>query len=230
MEAIVLAGGLGTRLREVLPDLPKPMAPVAGQPFLALVLRGLARAGFTRVVLSVGYKAEVIEAHFGKSFAGVELAYEVEESPLGTGGAVRQSLTRCTEDHVFVFNGDTYLDLETGQVEAEWKRHGRPMIVVREVPDTARYGRVDVEDGCVVRFREKGAAGLGLINAGTYVLPRHALDDFAPGSKFSLEVDYMAKAVELAPFGAFVTRGHFIDIGIPSDYARAQSELAHLVG
>jgi D-glycero-alpha-D-manno-heptose 1-phosphate guanylyltransferase len=212
LEAIVLAGGLGTRLREVLPDLPKPMAPVAGQPFLALVLRGLARAGFSRVVLSVGYKAEV------------------EESPLGTGGAVRQSLTRCTADHVFVFNGDTYLDLETGEVEADWQKHRRPMIVVREVPDTARYGRVDVEDGCVVRFREKGAAGLGLINAGTYVLPRHALDDFAPGSKFSLETDYLAKAVERTPFGAFVTRGHFIDIGIPSDYTRAQSELAHLVG
>ena len=107
MEGIVLAGGFGTRLREVVPDLPKPMAPIAGRPFLEILLSTLARKGFTRVVLSLGFMAEKIITHFGESYAGMHLVYEVESRPLGTGGAIRAALTRFESDHVFIFNGDT---------------------------------------------------------------------------------------------------------------------------
>ncbi len=228
MEAIVLAGGFGTRLREVVPDLPKPMAPIAGRPFLEILLSALARKGFTRVVLSLGFMAEKVIAHFGASYAGMELVYEVEHQPLGTGGAIRAALVRCLADHVFVFNGDTYLDLEVEDLESLWQASQHPVIVVREVPDTARFGRVEVSDGRVSAFREKGVSGVGLINAGCYVLPHGALDAFPLGQNFSLETEYLAKELDRIHFAGFVTHGHFIDIGVPEDFARAQIELADL--
>ena len=119
MEAILLAGGIGTRLRSVVPNLPKPMAPVAGRPFLEILLNSLAKKGFKRVVLSVGYMAEKVVSHFGYNFVGMELVYEIEETPLGTGGAVCKAIAQCNTDHVFVFNGDTYLDLEVAEVVAQ---------------------------------------------------------------------------------------------------------------
>lgn len=229
MEAIVLAGGFGTRLREVVPDLPKPMAPVSGRPFLEILLAELAHKGFSRVVLSLGYMADKVISHFGERFAGLELLYEVEDAPLGTGGAVRQALTRCSTDHVFVFNGDTYLDLEVAGVEAHWKMHRVPIIVARDVPDTARYGRLITERERVIGFSEKGMAGPGLINAGCYVLPVSILNQFVPGQAFSLETDFLAKVVGVQRTDVFVSSGHFIDIGVPEDYCRAQVELAGIV-
>jgi len=228
MEAIVLAGGFGTRLREVVPDLPKPMAPVAGRPFLEILLAVLARKGFCRVVLSLGYMADKVTSHFGVQFAGMELVYEVEDTPLGTGGALRQALEHCNADHVFVFNGDTYLDLEVDKIEAHWNVHKSPIIVAREVPDTARYGRLHTSGGRVIGFLEKGMSGPGLINAGCYVLPVTILNEFTLGQSFSLENDYLANAVGGERIDLFVTSGHFIDIGVPEDYARAQVELAEI--
>lgn len=226
MEAIVLAGGLGSRLRQVILDLPKPMAPVAGRPFLEIMLSSLAHKGFKRVVLSLGYLAEKVVSHFGENFAGMEMVYEIEPAALGTGGAVRAALSRCQSDHVFVFNGDTYLDLEVEKVEAVWQCQRVPTIVAREVPDTARYGRLDVGNAQVLGFLEKGTAGPGLINAGCYVFPRTILDAFELGQAFSLETDFLADAVKRQRFNVFVTEGRFIDIGVPEDYSRAQIELA----
>lgn len=226
MEAIVLAGGLGTRLRELVPDLPKPMASVAGRPFLEILLTSLARKGFHRVVLSLGYMSEKVVAHFGNHFACMELVYEIEDTHLGTGGAVRRALTQCREDHIFIFNGDTYLDLDVAEVEACWQEHHVPIIVAREVADTARYGRLNYAENRVLGFLEKGVAGPGLINAGCYVLPVNILAEFSLDQKFSLETDYFAKTVDVQRTDLFVMHGHFIDIGIPEDYARAQYELA----
>lgn len=226
MEAIVLAGGFGTRLKQVVPDLPKPMALVAGRPFLEILLTSLARKGFRRVVLSLGYMAQKVVSHFGDHFAGMEVVYEIEQSPLGTGGAVRAALALCMTDHVFVLNGDTFLDLEVVDVEAHWQAHHAPIIVARDVSDAARYGRLDTDHGQVLGFVEKGVTGPGLINAGCYVLPVGILDDFVLGQPFSLEADYLAKAVGKRRFDLFVTNGYFIDIGVPADYVRAQTELA----
>lgn len=228
MEAIVLAGGFGTRLKQIVPDLPKPMAPIVGRPFLEILLAALARKGFSRVVLSLGFMADKIVAHFGERYEGMSLSYEVEQQPLGTGGAIRAALLRCATDHVFVFNGDTYLDLETDELENLWQRSRRPVIVVREVPDTARFGRVEMNDGQVTAFLEKGMAGAGLINAGCYVLPQRALDAFPLGQNFSIETEYLSKELGRIFINGFVTRGRFIDIGVPEDYARAQIELAGL--
>lgn len=226
MEAVVLAGGFGTRLREVVKDVPKPMAPVAGRPFLEILLATLARKGITRAVLSLGHLADVVVNHFGNRFQGIDLVYEIERAPLGTGGAVRASLPHCQSDPVFVFNGDTFLDLELDALAAAWHNNPVPTIVARRVDDTARYGRLLVEGDQVVGFSEKGVAGPGLINAGCYMLPRDALDAFAIGKPFSLEADYFVPTVRKAEVGCFVTQGLFIDIGVPDDYFRAQTELA----
>jgi len=227
MEAIVLAGGFGTRLRQVVADVPKPMAPVAGRPFLEILLGSLAQKGFSRVVLSLGFMAEKISGHFGSRFAGLDLAFVVEDTPLGTGGATRLGAGTCTQDHVFVFNGDTYLDLEVDLLEDQWQARRRPIVVGRQVPDTARYGRLVVDGDRITSFSEKGITGPGLINAGCYVLARDALERFSLNQPFSIETDYLVPEVERATVEVFVTQGVFIDIGIPEDYSRAQTLLVN---
>ena len=229
MEAIVLAGGFGRRLRDVVPDLPKPMAPVAGRPFLEILLSGLARKGFKRVILSLGYKADIIYSYFGTRFAGLEIVHGVEDAPLGTGGAVRLCLSHCLSDHVFVFNGDTFLDLEADPVELLWQKHKRPIIVARRVQDTSRYGRLLVESEQVTGFTEKGINGPGLINAGCYVIGMNQLDVWPLDKPFSLEMDFFAQVVKTRAVDVFVTQGVFIDIGVPEDYLRAQTLLADRV-
>jgi D-glycero-alpha-D-manno-heptose 1-phosphate guanylyltransferase len=226
MEAIILAGGFGTRLRQMVPDLPKPMAPVGGRPFLEILLRSLAHKGFCRAVVSLGYMADTVVSHFGEHFAGMDLVYEIEHTPLGTGGAVRRALTRCDTDHAFVFNGDTFLDLDAAKVEAHWQMHHVPIIVGCEVPDAERYGRLQTHQSRVVGFFEKGVSGPGLINAGSYVLPKQILDAFPADLPFSLEADFLAKKVASERFDLIVAGGQFIDIGVPEDYVRAQTELA----
>ena len=228
MEAIVLAGGFGSRLRKVLPDLPKPMAPIAGRPFLEILLSMLSQKGFTRVVLSLGFMSEKFISHFGNRYQGIELVYEVEQQPLGTGGAIRAALARCEADHVFIFNGDTYLDLEVDELEHLWQSERHPLIVLREVPDTARFGKVEIRDGRISAFLEKGTHGPGLINAGCYVLPKTALDDFPLGKPFSIETEFFAEYLQHVKFSGYVTNGRFIDIGVPEDYKLAQTALVSL--
>jgi len=224
-EAIVLAGGFGTRLRQAVPNLPKSMAPISGRPFLAILLDSLAHKGFDRVVLSVGFMAEKIVDYFGPRFSGMQLVYVMEEQPLGTGGAVRLAMPHCHHDHVFVFNGDTFLALEVDAVDRHWQYHRHAVIVGREMPDTTRYGRLLTANGQVTGFTEKGVSGSGLINAGCYLFNQGQLDAFLPNTPFALETDYLVKAVSEIPIDVFVTAGQFIDIGVPDDFLRAQIEL-----
>lgn len=221
----MLAGGFGRRLASVVSDVPKPMAPVAGRPFLEILLTVLARKGFNHIVLSLGHMAEKISGHFGDTYAGMSLAFVVESDPLGTGGAIRLASTRCTQSHYFVFNGDSYLDLEVHQVEEWWQRNRAPIIVARSVPDTERYGRLRAEQGQIKEFIPKGVAGPGLINGGCYVFARDELDAYPVGLPFSIEADFFPQQVASRRFDLFVTQGQFIDIGIPEDYRRAQTEL-----
>ncbi len=222
MEAIILAGGMGTRLKEIVPDLPKPMALVAGKPFLEFLLGSLAGKGFSRVILSTGYMAERISEHFGDRFAGIELEYSVEQEPLGTGGAVAQAVRMAQNDHFFVLNGDTYIDFDARAVEALWQRERKPIIVASEVEDTTRYGRLGTLGGFVVNLTEKEQAGRGLINAGCYVFNVEQFSTFGPGVKFSLETDFLSPLIARGPVRMHVASGIFIDIGVPSDYMRAQ--------
>lgn len=231
-EAVILAGGFGTRLRAVVSDVPKPMAPIGDEPFLALLMAHLARNGFERVLLSVGYLADVIVAHFGHAWRGMAVDYVREAAPLGTGGAIRAALAHCTADHAHVFNGDTYLGLDCRETEALWDSRRTPIIVAREVPDTARYGRLEVgADGHVAGFLEKAVSGgPGWINAGCYVLPVSITAEFPPGDPFSFETDYLREAVARRPVLACPIDAEFIDIGTPEDYVRAQALLASLAG
>jgi D-glycero-alpha-D-manno-heptose 1-phosphate guanylyltransferase len=230
MEAVVLAGGLGTRLRQVVPDLPKPMAPVAGRPFLEILLGALAAKGIDRVVLSVGHRAEAITGHFGSRWHGLEIDYAIEATPLGTGGAVRLALSRCRHDPVLVVNGDTFLDLEVDALMRRWRADGAPVLVARAVPDTARFGRLTVDGDRLAGFAEKGVPGPGLINAGCYLVPRNLLAALPADRPFSLETDFLVPSGPGAGFSVFVSEGLFIDIGVPEDFTRAQSLLAPHAG
>lgn len=227
MEAIVLAGGQGTRLRSVVPDLPKPMARIGQQPFLALLLTRLARQGVTDVVLSVGYMADAITSYFGKSFEGLRIQYYEEKTPLGTGGAVRASLGLVTSDHVFVVNGDTFLNVDIQQLESQWVAERLPIIVGRPVEGGGRYGRMEIADGRVVRFGHQ-STGPGLINAGFYVLDRTTFDGATLTDPFSLEA-FLEQSIRDRQFAVHISDGYFIDIGVPEDYRRAQTELEQVV-
>ena len=226
MEAVILAGGFGTRLRKVVADVPKPMAPVAGRPFLEILLTLLSQKGFSRVILSLGFMSEKISDHFGARFAGMDIVHVVEGTPLGTGGAIRLAMDVCTQDHVFVFNGDTILDLEILSLERRWQENRHPIVVGRQVPDTSRYGRLVVDGERVRCFAEKGITGPGLINAGCYVLATNSLAEFPLNQPFSIEADYLVSEVANATLEVFMTEGMFIDIGVPEDYERAQMLLA----
>jgi len=227
MEAIILAGGLGTRLRSVVADLPKAMAPVAGRPFLEHLLDLLAHAGFASAVLAVGYRSDAIREHFGDRHRGLPLAYSIEGQPLGTGGAIRLAMNHASSPEIFVLNGDTFVDVDfSAMLAAHRSANARLTIAVHEVRDAARYGALDITGDRVQGFFEKGRAGPGWINAGVYVLARTLLDGEALPTAFSFESDYLVpNVVALRPL-AFRTAGLFIDIGVPEDYARAQSLLA----
>lgn len=226
MEAIILAGGFGTRLREVVVDVPKPMAPIAGRPFLEILLSSLVNKGFSRVILSLGFMAETVSRYFGTQFMGMDLVYVVEDKPLGTGGATRLALEACTQDHIFVLNGDTYLDLEAESLAQIGKTKNYPIIVGRRVSDTQRYGRLIIDGEFVTGFCDNATSGPGLINAGCYLLTKDALEKFPLNMPFSFEQEFLTTEVAKTPFGVFVTSGIFIDIGVPEDYAKAQYLLA----
>ena len=228
MEAIILAGGLGTRLQKLLPDLPKPMAPIQGRPFLEFVLTHLSLNGFQHVILSLGYRAEKIKDYFGEYFLGMKLSYVIEDYPLGTGVGMRLAVQKSVESHVYIFNGDTFLDLDFCKIEELWQSEKIPTVVIRPVQDSSRYGKITVEDGRITGFIEKGVPGPGYANAGCYILPQEAIDLFAPGEPFSFELDYLAKEVSRRVIGYYVEDGYFIDIGVPEDYQRAKIELPKL--
>jgi D-glycero-alpha-D-manno-heptose 1-phosphate guanylyltransferase len=225
LEAIILAGGFGTRLKEVVPDLPKPMAPINGKPFLAYLLDGLAKKGFKRVILSVGYMAEKIINYFGCQYEGIELVYSLETEPLGTGGATKLALERCTQDHIYVLNGDTYLDFEVDEIESLWHKNHQPIIVGVEVEDVSRYGRLGLNNDSVISFVEKGIAGKGFINAGCYVFKLNQLENNITNPPFSLEIDFLAEEVGKQSFNFFASKEFFLDIGMPDDYIKAKKEL-----
>jgi D-glycero-alpha-D-manno-heptose 1-phosphate guanylyltransferase len=226
MEAIVLAGGLGTRLSSVLPGTPKGMAPVGGRPFLELLLSMLKERSIDRIIFSLGYKAEVIENHFGDSFHGMKLVYTIEKFPLGTGGATRAALRLASSHSVFVVNGDTLVELN---YEAMYKAHqtagSELSIAVSRVEDTARYGRVVLAAGHVTSFAEKKQAGPGVINTGVYLLEKGIFDAYDLPEAFSIESGFFALNLPTLNPLAYETNGYFIDIGVPEDLNRAQKEL-----
>ena len=227
MEAIVLAGGFGTRLASKLDGIPKAMAPVSGKPFLEILLSRLAHAGCTRALLSVGHLHQVIQNHFGASFNGLQLDYVIETAPLGTGGAIRKALSEATEENVLALNGDTILDMDYAAMLRFHQAEGQAMtMAITHQANIARYGGVLVEANRVVGYEEKGRSGPGWINAGVYALPRTMQWPSALPERFSFEVDFLVKETARIAPAAFIVEGFFLDIGIPEDLDRAQRELA----
>ena len=226
MQAIILAGGLGTRLRTVVADLPKTMAPICGKPFLAHLLDRFVVAGFDSAILAVGYLSESIREHFGERYRSLPLTYSIEPEPLGTGGAIKKALDRVRVSDVFVVNGDTYVEVDYPAMLACHARAGSTLtLAAQQVSDASRYGALDIDSDRIRGFFEKGRGGPGVINAGVYVLRPELFDRYPLPHAFSFENDVMVPHVkEIAPL-ALPTRGMFIDIGVPEDYARAQTLL-----
>ncbi len=226
MEAVVLAGGLGTRLASRLNGIPKPMARVAGRPFLEILLDQLVAAGCARILLSVGHLHTVIQEHFGSEFRGARVDYVIEETPLGTGGAIRKALALTTEEDALVLNGDTFLRTDYASLlrfHADERCH--LTMAVTHQQDIARYGGVIVSDGRITGFTEKGRSGAGWINAGVYVLNKKLQWPLLP-EKFSFESDFLTPQISRLSPAAYKSDGFFLDIGIPEDLDRAQTELA----
>jgi D-glycero-alpha-D-manno-heptose 1-phosphate guanylyltransferase len=225
--AIVLAGGMGTRLRNVVSDVPKPMAAIQTTPFLVYVLRFLMKQGISDVVLSVGYKHEIIMAYFGDRFENLRIHYCIEDEPLGTGGGIRKALGQVEADQAFVLNGDTLAFLDYRLMHQSHRQAGtRLSMALKRVDDISRYGEVVMSDHKIAGFREKEHSGPGLINVGVYLIDTGLFDDFGLPRIFSFENDFLRpNLVSLTP-EAFITEGYFIDIGVPEDYFRAQTELS----
>ena len=227
-EAIVLVGGLGTRLRGVVADLPKPLAPVAGRPFLAHLLDQLAAGGLRRVILATGYLAEKIEQTIGSRWAGMDIVYSQEPEPLGTGGAILRAASQLQGDGVHVANGDTFLRYDLHAIERMVCRADVAMgVALAEVRDVARYGAVEVSGERVTAFLEKGGHGHGLINAGSYFLTASGLANLPMDEgAYSFENRVLLPEAMAGRVVAFRDTSDFIDIGVPADYALAQ----HLLG
>lgn len=223
MEAILLAGGLGTRLRSVVKDRPKPMADVEGKPFLLYLVEKLKARGVTRAVMAVGYKGEMIRDFFGDGSAfGLEIDYAWEKELLGTAGAIRNAAALTADERVLVLNADTYYEMPYDALTAMAERERLDMaLVLRAVEDVSRYGEAVLTEGRLTAFDEKtGEARPGTINGGVYCLSRNLLDDI-PEGKVSLEHEMIPRwMAEGRALGGMIHDGYFIDIGVPEDYAR----------
>jgi len=224
MEAVILAGGFGTRLSHIVSDVPKPMAPVVGQPFLKYILDDLIAKDITRAVMAVGYKKESIMTYFGQSYNGCEIVYSDEDMPLFTGGAMKKALRKCREEHVFVINGDTFFDIDLQDMaSAHIKNKADLTIATKEMENFERYGTVIIENGRIVEFLEKQRTKYGMINGGIYLVKKDLLS-FVAEDKFSFETEIMEKKVREMKIYAFPSKGYFIDIGVPDDYVKAQMD------
>lgn len=227
MEVIVLAGGLGTRLRSVVSEVPKCMAPVNGKPFLYYLLTALSQYSIGKVVLSVGYKHECIENWVRKNGGGFpfEIEFAVEETPLGTGGGIRLALEKCSSDDVCIMNGDTFFNVDLALLQEAHGLSGRLLtMAVKHLKYFDRYGTVTIdESGTVTGFNEKRFCEDGYINAGVYMVSDKWLLKDMP-EKFSFETDYLQPKAMQGRVHGFVSDGYFIDIGIPLDYAKANED------
>ncbi len=227
-EAIILAGGLGTRLQSAVPQLPKCMAPVAGKPFIDYVLHYLQKQGISHFILALGYRSEAIEQHMQQQFSGWDISFSVEDEPLGTGGAIVKAARLVRGKYALATNGDTLYEvalpatlpiLENGTAEC--------VLFLKPMRNVDRYGAVQTDEtGLITAFQEKQFFVEGHINGGLYALNVPAFLQQPFSQKFSFEKDYLEAGVQRNTFYGQVNDAYFIDIGIPEDYERANRELA----
>lgn len=228
-DAIILCGGAGLRLKSVTGDSPKVMAAVSGRPFLELLLQQLKRAGCERVIFAVGYRADVIQAYFGDHACGLRISYSLEETPLGTGGALRKAAGLSAGDSVLVLNGDSYTRADLGAFVADFKIQAADLsVLVVPVDGRSDCGTVSVgADGRIVHFVEKEKSELpGYINAGIYLVSRQMFSGIAAEGQVSLERELFQRwLAEGKTLRAYLGQGQCIDIGTPERYWNAQELL-----
>ena len=223
MEAIILAGGFGTRLKHVISDVPKPMAPIGDKPFLEYIFEDLNKKGITHVILAVGYMKEKIEEYFKNQYKSIEISYSEEDVPLGTGGAIKKALFQCKEENIFIINGDTFynVDLE-GMEKFHIENKSSLTIAVKEMKNFDRYGSLVIENIKIIKFEEKRPMGKGKINGGIYLIKRSIFQGLEQES-FSFEKEILEN--EKIEKYAYESNEYFIDIGIPEDYYKFIEEV-----
>ncbi len=232
-EAIILAGGLGTRLREIVPDLPKCMAPVAGEPFLKHVIRYLLSQGIEKFIFSLGYKHEIIERFLNDQFPYLNYQCSIEEEPLGTGGAIQMACKRIPnggKENVLIVNGDTLFKGDIQKADLfHHEKNAECTLLLKPMQNFDRYGIVEVDNDFTVKsFTEKQFFKIGDINAGVYILNVEVFLDKGFPEKFSFEKDFLEKFYSERKIFGMIQDNYFIDIGIPPDYQRAQEELRQI--
>ena len=213
MQAIILCGGLGTRLKSVIKDIPKPMAPINDKPFLEFIFEYLKKQGVKEIILAVSHKYEVIQEYFKDEFLGIKITYSIEKELLGTGGAIKEAL-KFVKNETYVLNGDTFFDIDLSKL----KLNGSKIcLALKQMNDFDRYGTVNVnEQGFVISFEEKIFKKQGLINGGIYLLKKDLFDDFSLMDKFSFE-EFLQENYEKLKARAEIFDDYFIDIGVPED-------------
>lgn len=226
-EAIILAGGLGTRLRSVLPDLPKCMAPVNCKPFLSYIIHYYQQQGIQRFIFSLGYKHEVITEWLQQAYPSLNIDWVIETEPLGTGGAIQLALKKATMPDILILNGDTIFKADLAAMTAFHKsRSAACTLLLKPMQQFNRYGVVDIDaDGRIQSFKEKKQYEQGLINGGVYLLNTGEFSKLYWPAVFSFEKDYLEKYYSRLTMYGCVQEGYFIDIGIPEDFERAGREL-----
>jgi D-glycero-alpha-D-manno-heptose 1-phosphate guanylyltransferase len=226
-EAVILSGGLGTRLKEVVSDLPKTMAPIKGKPFLHYVVDYLRNEGIEHFVFALGYKNEMIIDYLESKWADINKTYSVEPSPLGTGGAILGAVQHTSSKHICVVNGDTFFRADLKALAfVHVKQRADCTLCLKPMMHFERYGVVELDgDQRVSAFHEKQRYDHGLINAGTYALNTKSFSAEPFPQRFSFEKDYLEKNVAQRNFRGIVQDRYFIDIGIPEDYQRAENEI-----
>jgi D-glycero-alpha-D-manno-heptose 1-phosphate guanylyltransferase len=225
--AIILAGGLGTRLRPVINDLPKPMAPVNGKPFLHYIFQYLERQAITEAIVSIGYKGETIQEYFGSKYLHIKIKYAIETEPLGTGGGIKKAF-EYADGYAYVLNGDTLFNVDLEELrKLYFNARCDIALALKQLKNFDRYGTVELDsENRITGFAEKKFVNEGLINGGIYFFSPRLFDKIEISDKFSLEKEVLEKQANFLKFYGKVFDDYFIDIGIPEDYEKAQYDLS----
>lgn len=218
-DAVILAGGLGTRLRSVVKDKPKALAQVRGKPFLTYQLDQLVDLKVKRVVLCIGYLGDLVKKTYGKKYKTLDIIYSQEKTLLGTAGALKLALPKIISQQVLVLNGDSYFKTDLKKFfNWHFKKNSKASILLTKLPDTSRFGKVKVSrNGKILSFEEKGKVGQGYINAGVYLIQKSLINQIPKGKVVSLEKEIFPKWIDKDFFG-YAGKGKFIDIGTPQSY------------
>jgi D-glycero-alpha-D-manno-heptose 1-phosphate guanylyltransferase len=225
--AIILAGGLGTRLRSVVSDLPKCMAPVNNRPFLDYVIDHLLQQGISHFIFSVGYKSDAIIQHIQSNYPKLHANFAIEDSPLGTGGGIHYACTFAKETNTIIVNGDTFFNVNLSELaKLHIDQHAECTLALKPMHDFERYGVVTInEKHQITGFQEKKYYKSGMINGGIYALNIPLFTQHHFPTAFSFEKDYLERNFSKEIFWGYISDAYFIDIGIPEDFAKAQHEL-----